>query len=56
MTAGMELGLWLDFLKPGCGIEEFWKTVFAVPLSDPNFPLLPQEGKKGLCKVEDLCE
>jgi hypothetical protein len=50
------VGWWANFLNPSCGIEEFWKTMFALPLSDPGFPLLPQACKKGLCKAEDLCE
>jgi hypothetical protein len=52
----MEFGLLLDFLNPGCGFEEFRKTVSGVAPGGPSFPLLPQAGKKSLCKAEDLCE
>jgi hypothetical protein len=44
MTVGMELGQRLDFPNLGCGIEEFRKTIFEMPLSDPSFPRLPQAG------------
>jgi hypothetical protein len=47
----VKLKLRVDFLNPGCGFEEFLKTVFRVALDVPGFPRLPQAVKIGLCKA-----